>query len=75
MTRLLLGVGAVLLGVAAPDARGQAPDPGKYSPERYTALHESRGHKAVMRDGVRLSVDVYRPAADGRYPAILIHNP
>jgi predicted acyl esterase len=30
---------------------------------------------AQMRDGVRLSVDVYRPAAAGRYPALLIHTP
>ncbi len=29
----------------------------------------------VARDGVRLSVDVYRPRAPGRYPAILEHIP
>jgi len=29
----------------------------------------------IARDGVRLSVDVYRPAAPGRYPAILEHIP
>jgi len=29
----------------------------------------------VARDGVRLSVDVYRPQAPGRYPAILEHIP
>ena len=28
-----------------------------------------------MRDGVELSADVYRPAAPGRYPAILEHIP
>ncbi|MGN6377633.1 MAG: CocE/NonD family hydrolase, partial [Gaiellales bacterium] len=29
----------------------------------------------VAGDGVRLSVDVYRPRAPGRYPAILEHIP
>jgi putative CocE/NonD family hydrolase len=28
-----------------------------------------------MRDGVRLSVDVYRPAAEGRHPGILVLTP
>ena len=28
-----------------------------------------------MRDGVRLSANVYRPAAPGRYPAILLRTP
>src|SRR5262245_14298132 len=29
----------------------------------------------VMRDGVRLSCDVYRPAREGRFPAVLEHLP
>jgi uncharacterized protein len=29
----------------------------------------------VVRDGLRLSVDVYRPSAPGRYPAVLEHLP
>lgn len=53
---------------------GQAPDPGKYSAEEFEVL-ATRGHKAVMRDGVRLSVDVFRPKAEGRFPAILIITP
>ncbi|HOX37690.1 MAG TPA: CocE/NonD family hydrolase [Candidatus Brocadiia bacterium] len=28
-----------------------------------------------MRDGVRLATDLYRPAADGKYPAILMRTP
>jgi predicted acyl esterase len=28
-----------------------------------------------MRDGVRLAADVYRPDADGRYPALLAYSP
>src|SRR3954470_1205002 len=72
MRRLLCVV--LLCGAALPAARGQAPDPGKYSPERYE-VHESRGHRVAMGDGVRLSVDVYRPAAEGRFPGILVHTP
>lgn len=62
----------VWFALAAPV--GAAPDPGEYS----SAQHEvkaTRGHKAVMRDGVRLSVDVARPQAEGRFPAILIITP
>src|SRR5436309_1067863 len=29
----------------------------------------------VVRDGVRLSADVYRPAREGRFPSILEHLP
>src|SRR5690349_7501629 len=28
-----------------------------------------------MRDGVKLATDVHRPAAQGRYPVILVRNP
>ncbi|WP_129780838.1 CocE/NonD family hydrolase [Peristeroidobacter soli] len=28
-----------------------------------------------MRDGVRLSTDIHRPAGDGRYPVILVRDP
>lgn len=52
----------------------QRPAPGLYSAEKYD-IAASRGHKARMRDGTRLSVDVYRPAAQGRFPGILIHTP
>jgi predicted acyl esterase len=52
----------------------QAPDAKIVSPAKHP-LRESRGHKAAMRDGVKLSVDVYRPDVEGRHPAILIHTP
>ena len=29
----------------------------------------------TMRDGVRLAADVYRPAAKGRFPALLAYGP
>ncbi len=52
----------------------QAPDPGKYSAEQFE-VKATRGHKAKMRDGVRLSVDVFQPKAEGKFPAILIITP
>jgi putative CocE/NonD family hydrolase len=42
------------------------------------AEHEvklERGVRVPMRDGVHLSTDVYRPAKDGKYPAILVRTP
>jgi len=60
------GFGAPLLG--------QAPEPGKYSEEQFE-VKATRGHKAKMRDGVRLSVDMFQPKAEGRFPAILIITP
>ncbi len=59
---------------AANSASGQAPDPGKYSAEQFE-VKATRGHKAAMRDGVQLSVDMFQPKADGRFPAILIITP
>src|SRR5258708_14226994 len=33
-------------------------------------------HQAVpMRDGVRLYADVYRPAAEGRWPTLVVRTP
>jgi uncharacterized protein len=55
-------------------AHGQPPDPGKYSAEQFE-VRATRGHRAAMRDGARLSVDVFQPQAEGRFPAILIITP
>src|SRR6185295_16173806 len=33
------------------------------------------GVEAVMRDGVKLKADVYRPRGDGRYPVLLTRTP
>src|SRR5690242_18059071 len=66
---------AVLIALLCSTITGaQAPEPRAYSPEKYK-VRESRGHKAAMRDGVKLSVDVYRPDVKDRLPAILIHTP
>lgn len=52
----------------------QAPNAGEDPGEQYP-VHRTLGHRVPMRDGVTLSVDVYRPAAEGRFPAILFHTP
>ena len=70
--RLTLAVLIALL--SGTDLGAQAPDPKTYSPAKYN-VRETRGSKPAMRDGVKLSVDVVRPDAPGRYPAILIHTP
>ena len=70
---LLVAFLLVALQAAGP-VFGQAPDPGKYSAEQFE-VKATRGHKAAMRDGVRLSVDVFQPKAEGRFPAILIITP
>jgi putative CocE/NonD family hydrolase len=54
--------------------QAEAPNPGNYSTEKFE-VKATRGHKAAMRDGVRLSVDVAQPQSDGRFPAILIITP
>ncbi len=76
-----LGAGAVmgtaLFAVSLPVApvRAQAPDAGAYSPARYE-VRERRGVMVRMRDGVRLSVDVYAPeGAEGKLPGILSITP
>lgn len=71
MLRKLLVVVACLPSIST---FGQAPDPGKYSSDQYV-VQAARGEKVKMRDGVKLSVDWYRPEAEGRFPAILIHTP
>src|SRR5262249_23525210 len=69
-----LAVALVVAIVSCGSVTAQPPDAQTHSPQKYT-LRESRGHLSPMRDGVKLSVDVYRPDAQGRYPAILIHTP
>ena len=73
MKPILLIFTALLLAPLAA-LHAEAPDPGQYSAEQFE-VKATRGNKAVMRDGVRLSVDVFQPKADGRFPAILIITP
>jgi putative CocE/NonD family hydrolase len=61
MVTSLVLVAAMLL------AQGAAP-----APERILIDH----HKAIrLRDGVTVYADVYRPARDGRFPAIVVRTP
>ena len=63
-----------LVGLGLPALAGhQRPDSGHYSePECETKV--VLGNKVPMRDGVRISVDLYRPDAPGRFPVILTHT-
>ena len=72
--RTLAVVVLCALAFIAMPLNGQAPDPGKYSAEQFD-VKATRGHKAAMRDGVRLSVDMFQPKANGPFPAILIITP
>lgn len=55
-------------------AHAQAPDPGSYSPAQY-AVQERRGVMVTMRDGVRLSVDIYAPVSAAKLPGVLTLTP
>jgi uncharacterized protein len=63
-----------LLAATSRPSWAQKPDAGKYSPERFE-VKSARGYMVPMRDGVRLSVDIYQPVSPDRYPAILSHTP
>jgi putative CocE/NonD family hydrolase len=43
--------------------------------QRLLEVHIDFGQRAKMRDGVELSVDVYRPAVEGKFPVILVRTP
>ena len=49
------------------------PDSGNYSEPKY-GTKVLLGNMVHMRDGVRISVDLYRPDAPGRFPVILSHT-
>lgn len=74
INRNIACIATLLLAPLATQSFSQAPDPGKYSAEQFE-VKATRGHKAKMRDGVRLSVDVFQPKAEGKFPAILIITP
>jgi uncharacterized protein len=65
---------ATVLILAANRVGGQAPEPGNYSSEQ-DEIRWSLGNRVTMRDGVRLSVDIYEPKGPGRYPALLTITP
>ena len=65
---------AVFTVMATAAVWAQKPDPGHYSEVKYR-VKLTVGTMVAMRDGVRLSVDVYRPDAPGQFPVILQHTP
>jgi len=68
-------IGAIpLLSLSLGKVAAQAPDPGAYSAARY-AIQSSVGNRVAMRDGVTLSVRIYRPQDSGRFPALLTITP
>lgn len=60
--------------LSATCALGQAPDPGNYSQARYE-VSATRDMRVPMRDGKKLVVDIFRPDAEGKFPAILCQTP
>lgn len=80
---LLIGVGAA--GVRSVQVNGQAQTAPALAPARHydEALLSKPTYKVKveknvripMRDGVTTSVDIYRPDAEGRFPAILVRSP
>ena len=71
-TMSLIALMLVLGGASV--SRAQAPQAGAYSAADYQVI-ESRNEKAKMRDGVYLMLDIFRPDAEGRFPAVLCQTP
>lgn len=45
------------------------------TPDRFDRVIVEIDHRVPMRDSIRLATDVYRPDADGPFPAVLIRLP
>src|SRR5262249_36657153 len=81
-TLLLAGLAALALWMGVERSQGQSSasdsvrhyDDAMLSKPAYRMKVEIDG-RVPMRDGVALSTDIYRPDADGRFPAILIRTP
>lgn len=52
----------------------QPPQAGDYSSAQYEVIAELN-QKAPMRDGIALMIDIFRPQAEGRFPAVLLQTP
>jgi putative CocE/NonD family hydrolase len=65
---------AAVIPISGSYATAQPPQPGEYSPTRYDVVEE-RDRDAPMRDGVQLKIDVFRPRAEGCFPAVLQQTP
>src|SRR5512138_3220494 len=67
--RALLSVAFCLLFVLPTNTQDAAPALGPL------AVRVNAGVRVKMRDGVSLVCDVYRPAAEGRFPVLLTRTP
>ncbi|MCE9606361.1 MAG: CocE/NonD family hydrolase [Planctomycetia bacterium] len=65
-------LGMILIGPR--ELAAQPPQAGKYSAPDYQVI-EARNEKVRMRDGAQLVVDIFRPDAEGRHPAVLCQTP
>jgi putative CocE/NonD family hydrolase len=70
---LLLVIVGPTPAFAAP-RRPDKPNAGAYSAEQFM-VRETRCVKVAARDGIFLSVDLYRPEAEGAFPALLVQTP
>ena len=70
----VIRVALLLLACLPRVAVAQPPQPGDYSPATYEVIEE-RDHDAPMRDSVKLKIDIFRPKAEGRFPAVLQQTP
>ena len=65
---------ALLAAACFASAGEPFPQVGAISPATMEVLEEL-DQKAPMRDGAQLMIDVFRPKAEGRFPAIVYHTP
>ncbi len=74
-SRLLFVICQLLVAAGWPlVTAAQPPQPGDYSPAKYEVATEL-DREAPMRDGANLRIDIFRPAAEGRFPAVLLQTP
>lgn len=71
---LALTLSLILLVVGVIELHAQPPQAGKYSSADYQ-VKEARNEQAKVRDGAQLGVDIFRPDAEGRFPAVLCQTP
>lgn len=70
-------VGKLHVRVESPEgnaAVSQPPFAGDYSPAEFEVVDELN-QKAPMRDGIELTIDIFRPKKNGRSPAVLLVTP
>lgn len=71
---LLFSLSAAVVFTSFRPVIAQPPQAGNYSAAEHQVV-ELRNQKAPMRDGIELTIDIFRPEKEGRYPAILCQTP